>query len=294
MVFIWCILVSTCIGVGFKLFNRFKVNTFNAIVVNYTVCLILGTILDPDVSIPFSKDIIRTQWFQYDLMLGLLFIVGFNLTATAIQTVGMTMTALIQRMSIILTVAFTVILFKEHFGWLEFTGLSLALLSIIAINQKTNTFSFTPSGSFPWILSAVLIMAAAVEILLFYVDETGIVGDQQMAFTTHGFGSAGIFGYIAFGWMIIKGKFKLSLKDVIAGILLGLPNFFSIFLLMTMLNQGWNGSILYPMVNVSVLLVSTLVAVIAFHEKLNRLNWIGIGMATISILLIAYAHHLHQ
>ena len=79
-------------------------------------------------------------------------------------------------------------------------------------------------------------------------------------------------------------------RDVIAGILLGIPNFFSIFLLLKMLNQGWNGSLMYPLVNVSVLLLSTMVAVIAFREKLNRLNWIGIGLASAAILIIAYAH----
>jgi len=69
------------------------------------------------------------------------------------------------------------------------------------------------------------------------------------------------------------------------------PNYFSIYLILVMLNQGWKGSIIYPMLNVSVLLLSTLIAVIGFRERLTRLNWIGIGLATLSIIVMAYATH---
>ena len=290
MEFLWCITVTTCIGIGFKLFGRFNINTFNAIVINYTVCLILGTLIGKESGWPFSGAILQAKWFSFDVILGLMFIVGFNLTANSIQQAGITMTTLIQRMSIILTVSFTVILFHEHFGWLELCGLLLALMAIIAINQKTSSLSLKLSGPLPLILMAVLVISAAIEILLYYVEKTGLVGNDQMAFTTHGFGCAAIFGWVSLVWLAFKRKLKLTGRDVIAGILLGIPNFFSIFLLLKMLNQGWNGSLMYPLVNVSVLLLSTIVAVIAFREKLNRLNWIGIGLASAAILVIAYAH----
>ena len=290
MEFLWCIAVTTCIGIGFKLFSRFKINTFNAIVINYTVCLILGSMIDPQSGWPFSGSIIQERWFAFDVILGLMFIVGFNLTAQSIQQAGITMTTLIQRMSLILTVSFTVILFHEHFGWFELFGLVMALLAIIAINQKTSSLKLQLSGPFPFIIFAVLVISAAIEILLYYVEKTGLVGTDQMAFTTHGFGCAAIFGWVSMIWLAFKKKLKLKGRDVIAGILLGIPNIFSIFLLLKMLNKGWNGSLMYPLVNVSVLLLSTLVAVIAFREKLNRLNWIGIGLASAAILVIAYAH----
>ena len=85
MEFLWCITVTTCIGIGFKLFSRFKINTLNAIVINYTVCLILGTLIDTESGWPFSRSIIQGRWFALDVVLGLMFIVGFNLTAHSIQ-----------------------------------------------------------------------------------------------------------------------------------------------------------------------------------------------------------------
>lgn len=291
MTFVWCLLVTICIGICFKLFGRWKINIFNAIVINYTVCLLLGYLLDPNGTIPFSAQITQTPWFKYDLLLGLLFISGFNLTAHAIQMAGITITTMMQRMSLITTVSFTVLIFHEPFGWLALWGLLLALMAIVAINQTGTSISFNKPGKYTPLLFLVLLLSSAIEIILFYIEKSGLVEDQQMAFTTHAFGCAAIIGWFTMGWLWIKRKSRISRKDVFAGIMLGIPNYFSIYLMLLMLNQGWKGSIMYPMLNVSVLLLSTIIAVISFHEKLNRLNWIGIGLATLSIMAIAYAQN---
>ena len=291
MTFVWCLLVTICIGICFKLFGHWKVNTFNAIVINYTVCLLLGSLLDPDARFPFSPKIIQTSWFKYDILLGLLFISGFNLTAVAIQKAGITLTTMMQRMSLITTVSFTVVVFHERFGWFAFCGLLLALMAIVAINQTGTSISLQKPGKYTPLLFLVLLLSSAIEIILFFMEKSGLVGEHQMAFTTHGFGCAAIIGWIIMGWLWIKRKNTIARNDIFAGILLGIPNYFSIYLILVMLNQGWKGSIMYPMLNVSVLLLSTIIAVIAFREKLNRLNWIGIGLATLSILTIAYAQN---
>jgi drug/metabolite transporter (DMT)-like permease len=194
-------------------------------------------------------------------------------------------------MSILLTVSFTVLVFHEHFGWLEGIGLIFALLAILFMNMKktgTNDLFSSPSKFF---LLLVLACSSSIEILLFYVEKTGLVGQEQVTFTSHGFGIAAAFGWLVLAFTWFKGKIRITLKDVFAGFMLGVPNFFSIYFLLLMLNKGWNGSIMYPLVNVSVLLCSTAVAVMAFSEKLTKLNWIGILMATAAILTIAYAQN---
>lgn len=289
--FLLCILVTTCIGAGFKLFGQYGIGTFNAIVINYVVCLILGTLIDPQAHLPFSSTTLEKPWFKYDVLLGFLFIGGFYLTAIAIQKTGITLTTLMQRMSIVLTVTFAVWIFHEHFGWLEALGLLLAIAAILAINQKGKGPAKTRHPSFPPILLAVLLIAATIEILLLYVEKSGVTGNDQMAFTTHGFGCAAVFGVLSLIWTAMRQPYTLPLRDVAAGFLLGLPNYFSIYLLLSMLNHGWKGSVMYPMVNLSVLLLSTGVAVIVFKEKLNRLNWIGIFLASMAILIIAFAHN---
>lgn len=294
MEFIGCIAATVCIGVCFKLFARYQIHSLHAIVINYTVCLGLGTLMDPEGRLPFSASVVTAPWFWYDVALGMIFFIGFNLTAMGIRTAGITLTTLVQRMSLILTVSFAVLVFHEPFGWLECTGILLAISAILTIQQKVQPENNTGKSRFPFILLIILAFSAMVEIMLYYVEKSGIAGDDQMAFTTHGFGSAGVIGWGVLAFTTLTGRSRLKLRDVVAGVLLGIPNYFSIYLLLVMLSQGWNGSIMYPLVNVSVLVVSTLVAVVFFREKLTRLNALGIVLAIASIILISYAHHRYE
>lgn len=291
MAFFWCVLVTAAIGVLFKLFPRWRVNTFHAIVVNYTLCLMLGTWLDPTVAFPFEPAVLQAPWFHWDILIGFLFIAGFNLAARAVQDAGMTVTTLMQKMSILLTVAVAVLAFHEPAGLVKWLGLASAAVSILLVNRPApGTLQSLQHRQ--WIeLFLVWLIAAAVEIVLLGTERTGLLADQQMAFTTHGFGIAGLIGWTLILFRRAGGRPGPNLRDAAAGILLGVPNFFSIFLLLVMLKQGWQATLLYPLLNITVLVTAALIAVIAFRERLTRTNWTGIVMAIAAILLIAWSEN---
>ena len=50
---------------------------------------------------------------------------------------------------------------------------------------------------------------------------------------------------------------------------------------------GWGSAVVYPVNNVAIVMISALVAVLFFREKLTRLNMIGILVAIAAILLIS-------
>ncbi|HUR30574.1 MAG TPA: EamA family transporter [Saprospiraceae bacterium] len=293
MAFVWCVLAATFIGVCFKLFDRWKVNSINAIVINYTTCLILGIIVNDEVYDLNLKNIIFSPWFRFDILLGFLFMIGFNLTSYSVSKIGLTISVMMLKMSIILTVAFTVLVFGEKFGWIEFSGFLLAVLAIIAINQKAKSLNKSISPAHRWLsLGLLLLFAAGIEIVLYYVQKTELVSDHQKLFTTIGFGCAALIGWIIIGISLLAKKTKLNWKDCLAGILLGIPNYFSVYLILVLLQDGWKGSIVYPLLNVCVLLLSTLTAVLLFHEALTTINKLGIVLAILAILIIAFAQNI--
>ena len=293
MAFLWCVLAATFIGVCFKFFDRWKVNSFNAIVVNYTTCLLLGLLMDKEVKNFDVQSILHSPWFKFDVVLGFLFILGFTLTAHSISKFGMTTAVMMLKMSIIISVAFTVFIFREKFGWIELSGFVFAIAAIVAINQKEKSNKKAVTGLRRWMtLGLLLFFAAGIEIVLYYVQKTNLVGEQQKLFTTLGFGSAAMIGWVIVLITLIAKKSKLLVKDVFAGILLGIPNYFSVYLVLVLLQNGWKGSILFPLLNVAVLLLSTVIAVILFHEKLSVINKIGIAIAVLAILIIAFAQNI--
>jgi len=86
----------------------------------------------------------------------------------------------------------------------------------------------------------------------------------------------------------VTGREKFDKRAIPAGILIGVPNYFSLWTLVKVLsaNQG-NSSAIFPIINIGIVLFSTMVAYFLFREKLSKLNWMGIALAIASILMLS-------
>jgi drug/metabolite transporter (DMT)-like permease len=283
MVLTLYLVANICVAALFKLFPRYKIDALHAIVVNYTLCFLLGVLLNPDKGMMPISEVIKTDWFKIDLLLGVIFISGFTITAKAIQQSGITLTTMMQKMSILVSVTVSVMLFHEPFGGWQILGLCFAVGAIIAINQQAE--DQPKHGSYLY-LAIVLLSSAAIEVILLFVERNNIVQGQHHLFTSYGFGVAAVVGWIIVAYQWISRRERMTRQDWIGGLLLGLPNFLTIYFLLLMLNQGWNGSVLFPVLNVTVLALITLTAWLVFKEKLRPVNWLGIVLAVGAILLI--------
>ena len=100
---------------------------------------------------------------------------------------------------------------------------------------------------------------------------------------------AAITGGLTLAVQIITGRQRFDMRAIPAGILIGIPNYFSIWTLVKVLaaNQG-NSSAIFPIVNIGIVLFSTMAALILFKEKLSKLNWTGVVLAIVAIIAMAY------
>ncbi len=76
-------------------------------------------------------------------------------------------------------------------------------------------------------------------------------------------------------------------KAIIAGIVLGVPNYFSIYTyIQAMQSNIMRKSALIPVNNIGIVIVSTIAAIIFFKQKLSKINYIGLALAVLAIGLI--------
>ena len=102
--------------------------------------------------------------------------------------------------------------------------------------------------------------------------------------------TAGIIGIMVLMAQKIKGVLVLEYKNVIAGIVLGIPNYFSIYFLVKALRSDlFDSSGIFTINNVGIVIISTLLGIVFFRERLSMKNWIGIILAIISIALVSSA-----
>ena len=282
---ILCVIANILVVVCFKMFFLKGVDSFIAIVVNYWVCLVLGSLFVGH--IPIITYGHETEWVPYGIALGLLFIIGFNIAALSVKYTGITITSVMQKMSLLISSVFAIVFFMESTGIFKIGGIALSVLAILLINATSGSdgkkFTLGPYFIYP---AVTLLFSAAIEIILYYVQVTELSLNADAELTTFGFSVAAVIGIVIVGYLFISGKRKFQWKDVIGGIALGLPNFFSIYLILVLLQKGFEGSVVFPVLNISVMVATAVVGVLAFGERLKTINFVGIGLATLAILSI--------
>jgi hypothetical protein len=101
--------------------------------------------------------------------------------------------------------------------------------------------------------------------------------------------SAGFVGFCLFIFLLFRNKIMFHLRSWLYGsILLGLPNFFSIYLVIVVLEQGWEASVAFPMINITIILLSTILGKIIFGEVLERKIYYGMAISIIAIGLLSW------
>ncbi len=283
------ILANVAIFMAFRAFSHFRVNTFPAIITNYMVCVITGMLYTGPQTV-VSKIEPGANWFIFAGFLGIVFVSTFFLMARTTQLRGVAVATVASKMSLAIPVVFSLFIFKIATGNLDtwnYLGIGLAFIAILMVSKPRDPASARVPVSLKTLglPLAVFFMGGVIDTSLNYANHHWITTELEPVFPILTFAFAFTWGII---FCIIK-KISFTKKDILAGILLGIPNYFSIFLQLKALSAfDNNGAIVYPSLNIGIIIASTLAAVLFFKEKLARVNQVGVVLAIIVIFLLSH------
>ena len=275
---------STFINLIFRWFKDFNVNKFQAIIVNYVVCFIIGFSLSTHQDI---MSYVHEQWFIYCILLGFLFIAIFFSMALTTEKLGISVTAVSGKMSVVIPILFAYFFAKEDITLLFVIGLILSILSIYFITVKKELHI----DKRYLILPVIVFLGGGMIDTSLKVLQQAYSEDIPLSTISYSiFLGAFIAGTSIY---LVKEKANFSSwewKSVKAGVALGVPNYFSIFFLLSAI-EGFSvkSAFVFGVNNVGVVLVSTLLSVLIFKEKLEPKNQWGLLLAVVSIAIISYA-----
>jgi drug/metabolite transporter (DMT)-like permease len=282
------IIASTLIFVIFRLFASYNINTLQAIVVNYFIACSCGVIGYQN-SIELSA-IPQYNWFYYTLALGALFIIVFNLMAITTQHNGLSVVSVATKMALVIPIAFGLWYYKEPLGPSKAAGIVLALIAVylVAVKKDSSIILQKKNLVFPVL---VFLGSGLIDTSLNFLQNDFITDKSLIPlFSSTIFLTAGVIGIMVLVAQKIKGVLVLEFKNIIAGIVLGIPNYFSIYFLVKALRSDlFDSSGIFTINNVGIVIISTLLGIVFFKEQLSIKNWIGITLAVISIALVSLA-----
>jgi drug/metabolite transporter (DMT)-like permease len=280
------ILFSTGLFVIFKYFGIYKIDILKAIFVNYIVALTLGfTLAERSFSI---AELPSQPWFFGAIFLGALFVSIFFVMAKTAQINGVAVTSVAGKMSVVIPVFFGVFLYNESVTFLKILGIVIALVAVYLASVKEEKSTHKNAGLlFPILL---FLGSGVIDTTLKFVEVNYVEKEDVSVFSGSLFGCAAFFGLIILVIKAIKKRAPFGKRNIIAGIILGVPNYFSIvFLIKALQTDSFESSTLFTINNVGIVVVSTLVGILLFKEHFSFKNKIGVALAIVGIVIVALA-----
>lgn len=267
---------SVTVSILLKLARRYALDVAQAVWVNYLVasglCLYL---LRPAAD---SLPLLLEHW---PLMgaLGLLLPGVFLLMAAAVARAGIARSDAAQRLSLVLPLLASFLLFQEPLAAGKLAGLVLAMLAMLGLVQRSETNQPLQAGAI-WLLPAVWAGYGVIDICF-----------KQMARAGGGFASILLASFVLSGlflgiWLLFR-KTRWHLPSLAGGLLLGAFNFGNIYAYISAHRSlPDNPALVFTSMNIGVILLGSLVGVLLFREKLSRINLAGMLLAGAAVVLL--------
>jgi drug/metabolite transporter (DMT)-like permease len=291
------ILLSGFLTIAFKICDRYSINKFQAIVCNYGFCVLTGSVFTR--SVPALGEAVHQPWFNWSLLMGFLFIASFNLIAFSVQKNGLAVAAVASKTSLVIPFLFSVIIYREHASFVTIAGILLALIAVVCTVWPGSAAAgvskpINANRGINLVLPlSVFLATGLLDAFIKFIEQDFITAANHNHYLINTFLVAFALGLLLLLFKIFTGNLSFQPKALLAGLVIGIPNYFSIYCLMTVLKAYPNFSaVVIPVNNMGIVLLSALVAWFFFHEKLSVLNWVGIVLAIVAVLMIAIGNQI--
>jgi drug/metabolite transporter (DMT)-like permease len=267
------VFASSLIFIIFKSFPAWKIDTLQAVISNYFVAFACGIFLFHD-DMPVSDAL--EIGMPFALLCGVLFISLFVLMGLSSQKNGVSTTSISVKMSMALSVILVLLINHTPLAWTNIIPLVAAIVGVflVSFSKQVNNQS---KGNL-WMLLVLFFGSAGLDLVLYFTNSRWLPnGFHDGVFAALGFLMAGIIGLGYFLIKRLRGEIHVDRRSWLAGIILGIPNFFSIYLLF----KSYDTLPLAPqqilsLANVGVVIFAAILGVTLFKEKFTVQKTIGL------------------
>ena len=273
------IICSVTVSVMLKLARRYKISVVQAVAWNYLFAAGLACLFFK----PSIKDLSIVNVNSTLLILGVLLPTIFWFLAASVRNIGIVKTDIAQRLSLFIPIVASYLLFGDQFSVLKIAGLVVGFIAIFFTLAKKSDES---SNKLNWFYPLVVFVGfGLIDVLFKQVAQIKTIPYTTSLILVFGISFLIALGGIAY-WHFVK-KEKIQLVNFICGCVLGFFNFFNIlFYLKAHRTMADQPSTVFTAMNLGVIIAGTLVGLLIFKEKLSRLNYIGLFLAAVAIILI--------
>lgn len=276
MIFLFLTVISSVlVSMILKLNESREGNRFVVAGTNYAVATLLAFFF-----LEVDRFDIGMGWSLFGTLAGVGFVAGFLVLMRGMKAIGIAIPTSAARLSMLIPVTLSIIVFNEHPTPLKIAGLTcgIAAFVMLGLAQRRGNDLSTFDMKSVWILVGLFCIIGSTDFSMKYAQSNGVDMNVFMFFIF-------LSATIICSAIVLVRRHPLRSADIATGVILGIPNYFSVYFLLAAL-RTLDASAVFPAVSAAAVVLITLVGVIFWKEYPNRAAWIGIVLAAIAVALL--------
>ena len=273
------ILSSASMALALRFFKGREGNRYGILLGNYLTCIALALALTPSGTTVFSAS---STTLVLGAITGFFYVAALVGMQTSIPRNGTGLSSAFARLGLLVPLALSILIYGETPGPLRYIGVALVLAALVLIHGSSGE-SGTKRGSFVLLLLTLLFSGCA--------DAMSKVFEQlgNPAENTHFFFWLFLTALLfSVGLAILEwrraGK-RLRRQELLAGVAVGVPNYFSSFLLLRAV-QSLPAFLVYPVFSTGTILLVLLAGALFFKEQLTKRQIAGMALILAALVLL--------
>ena len=208
---------------------------------------------------------------------GFFFFSSFIYYQKSVKENGVGISGTFAKLGILIPMIFSIIIWKEFPETLQWIGIGLSLISIVIVNlssESLDKIDFKPTLILLFILGGMAEFSNKIY-------QNYALNDYKAVFLFCIF-------FVAFSISIIftlKDNAKFSVKDILTGFAVGVPNLFSSYFLILSLDTV-KASVAYPVFTAGSILLINIGGFFIFKERISKKNKIAIALIVTALIFI--------
>jgi drug/metabolite transporter (DMT)-like permease len=286
---ILCIICSSLLVFMFRVFEHYHIEPFPAIVFNYITCVVCGLVCGGHTPASILAHSAHAPWLWLAAIMGIIFIHIFVLTGRTALRFGVSTASVAMKLGLVIPVFLAFFAYHEAVTWYKVAGIICALIAVVLCSLKDEKpHPAIKHAGIAFLLPLVVFIGNGL------ADSGSQLGNKLYFakgssdnFVLLVFVFAALTGICYLSYMAVTGMVRLRWKQMLGGIALGIPNYYSLlFLLKALAHVAGGSSVVFPVANIATVAGATLLSVLFFKEHLNLYNRIGLAFGVLCVLFI--------
>lgn len=279
------VITSAAIALVLKLFRSQEGNKYGIIIGNYMTCIIISLIMVQDFNAVVSA---TSAAYICGVIGGFLFVAGLVFMQSSIKVNGATLTSAFGKLGILVPLVLSLLVFGEKPELIQAIGIIIALLALIVLNSpsgKDSPSDKAPQGTYSFgLLILTFLGNGLADSMAKIFERTGNNEDDRVYILIVFFTACIISAVLAYFEYSRTGK-KIIIKELLAGIAVGVPNYFSSYFLLGSLER-LPSFLVYPIFSTGTIVLVMLVSTLLFKERPTVKQYAGIAMILLALVLL--------